>query len=49
MLNRLIKVVTNKPTKIDKPIFKKPYIKENKQIQELEGLLKICNDESKNL
>ena len=49
MLNRLIKVVTNKPTEIDKPIFKKTYTKENKQIQELEALLKICNDKSKKL
>lgn len=50
MLNRLIKVVINKPTEIDRPIFKKEYTKENKHIQQLEELLKTtCNDQSRKL
>lgn len=47
MLNRLIKVLTNKPTEIEKPLFLKHFNKENNQIKELEELLKTCNETSR--
>lgn len=47
MLNRLVKVITNKPTEIEKPVFVKHFNNENKQIQELEELLKTCDEKSK--
>ena len=46
MLKRVIKILTNKPTKIDRPVFTKYFEKENKQIKDLEQLLKISNDAS---
>lgn len=47
MLNRLIKIITNNPTEIKRPLFLKSFNKENKQIKELEELLKICNESSR--
>ena len=47
MLNRLIKIITNKPTEIKGPLFLKSFNKENKQIKELEELLNICNQDSR--
>ena len=49
MLKRVIKILTNKPTKIDRPVFTKYFEKENKQIKDLEQLLKISNDASKKI
>ncbi len=43
MLSRLIKLLTNKPTKIEKPLFTKSFSKENQQIKDLEELLKTCD------
>ncbi|MEG2787921.1 MAG: NERD domain-containing protein [Romboutsia sp.] len=39
MLNRFVKVLTNRPTTITKPVFTKEFNKKNKQIEELENLL----------
>ncbi|MGL5755436.1 MAG: NERD domain-containing protein [Paraclostridium sp.] len=39
MLNRFVKVLTNRPTTITKPVFTKEFNKNNKQIEELENLL----------
>ena len=47
MLNRLIKVITNKPTTIDKPIFTKEFNENNKQIEELEKLLEQATEYNK--
>lgn len=47
MLNRVIKLLTNKPTEIENPVFLKHFNKENNQIKELEELLKTCNETSK--
>ncbi|MGL5330537.1 MAG: NERD domain-containing protein [Peptostreptococcaceae bacterium] len=47
MLNRVIKVLTNKPTTITRPIFTKSFNKDNKQIEELEKLLIQANGDSK--
>ena len=49
MLKRVIKILTNKPTKIDRLVFTKYFEKENKQIKDLEQLLKISNDASKKI
>lgn len=49
MLNRLKRFLTNKPTDIGGPVFIKEYNRDNKQIRELEDLLKKCNDNSKKL
>ena len=49
MIKRVIKILTNKPTKIDRPVFTKYFEKENKQIKDLEQLLKISNDASKKI
>ncbi len=49
MLNRFIKILTNKPTKITKPLFTKEFTKNNKQIKELENLLDLANQSSKSL
>lgn len=49
MLNRFIKVVTNKPTNITKPVFTKEFTKNNKQLEELENLLDSANQNSKSL
>ena len=38
MLNRIIKVITNSPTSITKPVFTKEFNDNNKQIKELEKL-----------
>ena len=47
MISRLVKVITNKPTQIERPVFLKHFKKENKQIKELEELLKTCNENSR--
>lgn len=47
MLNRLIKVITNKPTTIGKPIFTKEFNDNNKQIEELEKLLEQATEDNK--
>lgn len=47
MLNRLIKVITNNPTTITKPVFTKQFNQHNKQIKELENLLKEVNQDLK--
>ena len=40
MLKRLIKILTNKPTEIQKPVFTKYFERENQQIKDLQELLK---------
>ncbi len=47
MFNRIIKVITNNPTKITKPVFTKEFNKNNKQIEDLEKLLDIASEDSK--
>lgn len=47
MLNRIIKVVTNRPTIITKPKFTKRYNENNNQIKELEKLLEVATGNSK--
>ena len=47
MLNRLIKVITNNPTTITKPVFTKQFNQHNKQIKELDNLLKEVNQDLK--
>ena len=47
MLNRFIKVITNNPTKINSPVFTKEFNDSNKQIKELENLLKSVSENTK--
>ncbi|MGL5380440.1 NERD domain-containing protein [Clostridium sp.] len=47
MLNRIIKVVTNKPTTITKPKFTKEFNQTNNQIEELEKLLQNASSSSR--
>lgn len=47
MLNRLIKVITNNPTTITKPVFTKQFNQHNKKIKELDNLLKEVNQDLK--
>ncbi|SCH49030.1 ATP-dependent DNA helicase RecQ [uncultured Clostridium sp.] len=47
MLKRAIKVLTNKPTEITGPVFTKEYNKENKQITDLENLLKVTDENTR--
>lgn len=47
MLNRVIKVITNKPTTINKPVFTKKFNETNTQIKELEKLLEQATGNSK--
>lgn len=47
MLKRAIKVLTNKPTQIKGPVFKKDFSSDEKQIKDLEKLLTICDKKSK--
>lgn len=47
MLNRVIKVITNKPTTINKPVFTKKFNEDNKQIKDLEMLLEGVTGDAK--
>lgn len=47
MLKRLIKILTNKPTEIKKPVFTKYFERENQQIKDLQELLKKSDGDSK--
>ena len=47
MLNRIIKVITNSPTSITKPVFTKEFNDNNKQIKELEKLLEQVSGNSR--
>lgn len=47
MIDRFIKVLTNKPTDLDGPKFTKEFTPRTKQVEELESLLKIVEDDSK--
>lgn len=47
MLNRVIKVITNKPTTINKPVFTKKFDEDNKQIKDLEMLLEGVTGDAK--
>lgn len=47
MIDRFIKVLTNKPTDLDGPKFTKEFIPRTKSVEELEALLKIAEDDSK--
>lgn len=47
MINRIIKVLTNKPTDIKGPVFAKKFDEPNKQIQDLEKLLEKANENSR--
>lgn len=47
MLDRLVKVITNKPTNITKPIFTKDFDDKNKEINELEKLLTYSNENNR--
>ena len=47
MINRIVRILTNKPTQITKPIFAKEFNKHNKQIKDLEILLNQVDEKSK--
>ncbi len=47
MLDRLVKVITNKPTNIKQPLFTKDFTEKNQQIETLEKLLQHSNENNK--
>lgn len=47
MISKVIKILTNKPTDIKRPVFLKEFNKADDQIQKLEQLLEKANDDSR--